>query len=306
MKAKTFLIIIGLFCITNASGERFPMPAPGNDIVGHVFAVKVLRGDSVTTIRQRYDISLDGLVAANPDINFYRLRVGQKIVIPDEFILPKFRRGIVINIPELRLYYFTPDGRYVYTFPVGLGRELWRTPTAIARVISKKEDPVWHPPESIREYTLEKRGDLLPYAVLPGPDNPLGKYALFLSKTGYMIHGTNAPDSVGTFISSGCMRLLKEPIETLYQEVEVGTPVYIVHFPNKAGWFGDTLYLESHHPVTGYDPTDSDLNTMSASNAIYNTINLQPAYVNWNLVKDTVENHEGIPTPIGQRHELIP
>lgn len=299
------LIICFLGLVPTAFGAMYSMPAPGNDIVGHAFVTQVRPGDSLDTLRQRYEISYDSLVAANPNINFYRLRIGQKVVIPAEYILPKFRRGIVINIPELRLYYFTPDGRYVYTFPVGLGREDWRTPTAITKVIQKQEDPYWHVPESIREYTVNKTGELLPDVVPPGPKNPLGKYALVLGKTGYLIHGTNVPSSVGTFISSGCMRLLSDPIETLYYQVSIGTPVYIIHYPNKAGWFGDTLYLESHAPKTQYANSDQNpaLSNMDAETAIYESVHNHPAYVSWHKVHEIENEQEGLPEPIGQRYE---
>lgn len=304
MKSLTTLLLCFLPWV--AWGAVYPMPAPGNDIVGHAFVTQANRGDSLDTLRNRYEVSYDSLVAANPRVNFYRLRVGQKIVIPTEFILPKFRRGIVINIPELRLYYFTPDGRYVYTFPVGLGREDWRTPTAITKVIQKQEDPYWHVPESIRDYTLAKTGELLPDVVPPGPKNPLGKYALVLGKTGYLIHGTNVPSSVGTFISSGCMRLLSEPIETLYYQVSIGTPVYIIHYPNKAGWFGDTLYLESHAPKSQYSDInthDPELSEMDTEKAIYEAVGRHPAYVNWHIASQIANRQDGLPEPIGESAE---
>lgn len=301
------LFFMGWYCfLQDATAALYPMPSYGNDIIGHAFVTRVRSYDSVTKIRHRYDVSLNELVEANPDTNFYRLRVGQKIIIPAEYILPKYRRGIVINIPELRLFYFTPDGRYVYTFPVGLGRENWRTPTAAAKVIYKEAYPSWHPPDTIREYYLEKTGEVLPDVVPPGPKNPLGKYALYLSKNGYLIHGTNIPDSVGTFISSGCMRLLDDAIETLYANVGVGTQVHIVHHQVKVGWYGDTLYLESHTPIDSYQEYNQDfgppeLNSMDTENAIYQATAGRPAYVNWNLVNQAVRNHDGVPEPIGKR-----
>lgn len=307
MKSGIALVIL-LFSICfplSADCAIYPMPARGNDIVGHAFTIRIEPGDSLDTIRRRYDVSYYELLEANPDVNFYRLRVGKSIIIPTEYILPKYRRGIVINIAELRLYYFTPDGRFVYTFPVGLGRIDWRTPTAVTRVIKKETEPVWRPPDSIREYTLEKTGELLPEIVLPGPKNPLGHYALYLSKSGYLIHGTNVPGSVGTFISSGCMRLLDDAIETLYNEVGIGTPVYIVHHQNKAGWFGNTLYLESQAPAKQYAEQLTDLSNMDAETAIYQSAANRPAYVNWNIVSQAVQSHTGLPVPVGQRYELM-
>ncbi|MBU0744612.1 MAG: L,D-transpeptidase family protein [Gammaproteobacteria bacterium] len=299
-------IIFGFLLITPCLAAEYDMPPIGEDLVGQNYTITVKRGESLTTIRGRHGVSYDELLEANPQINFYKLRVGQEVIIPKQFILPKFRKGIVINIPELRLYFFTPDGRHVYTFPVGLGRKDWRTPLTSAVVTSKTEDPVWRVPNDIRDYVYNKTGEILPEAVYPGPKNPLGKYALYLSKPGYLIHGTNSPTSVGTFISSGCMRLLREPIELLYEEVQVGTPVHIIHYPNKAGWKGNNLYLESHVPIDSYmDMPQSELNELSAQSAIHEAIHLRPAKINWNAVSKNVRQHLGIPEPIGYKFDVM-
>lgn len=184
--------VLGLLLLPMVLASEYTMPPIGDDIIGQNYTITVQIKDSLTAIREKHDVSYEELIEANPAINFYKLKVGQKVIIPKQFILPKFRRGIVINIPELRLYYFTPDGKNVYTFPIGLGREGWRTPIAAAQVVSKNEDPVWYVPKSIRDYVLNKTGEELPTSVPPGPKNPLGKYALYLSLNGYLIHGTNA------------------------------------------------------------------------------------------------------------------
>lgn len=299
-----FGIVLCSFSLAVFAGEYY-MPPPGNDIIGQNYVITVHRGESLTTIRKEHGVSYDELLEANPNINFYRLRVGQKVIIPKQFILPKYRRGIVINTAELRIYYFTPDGRYVYTFPAGLGRVNWRTPLAFATVVRKAEYPSWHVPNDIRNYVFQKTGELLPEVVPPGPKNPLGNRALYLSKSGYMIHGTNAPNSVGTFISSGCIRLMREPIELLYQEAQVGTPVHIIHQPNKAGWDGDKLYLESHPPIKGYaEQPESDLNETSIKSAIYEALHLRPAYIDWNAVSRITSNQNGIPQQIGTRFAI--
>lgn len=297
-------IILGLFSLSAFAGEYY-MPLPGNDIIGRNYSITVRNGDSLTTLREGHNVSYDELLEANPDIDFYKLRVGQKVLIPKQFILPKYRRGIVINTAELRIYYFTPDGRYVYTFPVGLGRKNWRTPLTSATVVRKKIDPVWYVPDDIRDYIYKKTGELISKKVPPGPKNPLGNRALYLSKSGYLIHGTNAPHSVGTFISSGCVRLMREPIELLYQEVQLGTPVHIIYQPNKAGWYGDKLYLESHAPIKSYEEQpESELNEINIKSAIYDAVHLRPAYVNWDAVSYISDKHTGIPKQIGSRFTI--
>lgn len=282
------------------AGEYY-IPLEGDDLIGRSYVINVKKGDSLTTLRQEHDVSYDELLEANPKIDFYKLKIGQRIIIPKQFILPKFRTGIVINIPELRMYYFDPDSGKVYTFTVGLGREDWRTPVGIAKVINKKENPCWTVPTSIRNYVYEKTGKILPKVVAPGPDNPLGKHAIYLSMAGsYHIHGTNAPTSVGAFISSGCVRMLREPIEFLYNNVQVGTEVHIIHHPYKTGWHNGKLYLESHKPIKYYSQNvSSDLDSSDVETVVKSAAKIRPTSVNWKLVFKNVEEHLGIPEVVG-------
>ncbi|MDR1057747.1 MAG: L,D-transpeptidase family protein [Coxiellaceae bacterium] len=293
-------IVLSLLLSGISLAGEYSVPGSGDDLIGQNYTITIAPRDNLTKIRQQHDVSYDELLEANPQIDFYKLKVGQKVIIPKQFILPKFRKGIVINIPELRLYYFAPDGKHIHTYPVGLGREGWRTPLAATKVVNKTEDPVWRVPNSIRQYVYEKTGEVLPDEVHPGPKNPLGKYALYLNKQGYLIHGTNVPTSVGTFISSGCMRLLREPIETLYEEVPIGTPVHIIHYPYKAGWHNNKLYLESHQPINSYAAQPvSQLNKLNVESVIHDAVHLRPTRISWNTVSKNVNKHLGIPEQIG-------
>jgi L,D-transpeptidase ErfK/SrfK len=277
--------------------SEYDIPEPGNDIVGKTYTINVKKGDSLTSIRQEHDISYEELLEANPKIDFYKIKVGQQVIVPKQFILPKLRRGVVINIPELRLYFFNKEGTKVYTFPVGLGREDWRTPLISTSITKKVADPAWYPPASIREY-MSNKGIDLPDVVKPGPKNPLGQYALHLRIPGYLIHGTDKQTSVGTFVSSGCMRLMREPIEFLYQAAEIGTPVNVMHSPTKVGWQNNKLYIESHKPIEGYESSASSLN-IDPEEALYDAIHLRPATINWDVVSKTIHLHLGVPEPIG-------
>ena len=293
--ATTFF---GIFSCGSAFATLYHMPKRGNDIVGENYYVQVRRRDSATTVRMRYKVSKHELFEANPSVNFRRLKVGQRLLIPMQFILPPYRRGITLNMAELRLYYFTPDGKYVFTTPVGMGRTNWRTPTMITKVVRKTADPTWHVPKSIKEHTLKTRGILLPDAVPPGPKNPLGKYALYLQRNGYLIHGTNRPATVGTFASSGCMRLWADPIEMLYEDVVPGTKVYVIHHANKAGWLNGKLYLECHQRVNLHRASTL-LNNMEVENAIFNAIKFRNANIDWGEVHNAEDTKTGIPTVIG-------
>ena len=300
IKNKIGAVLLFFLSLPVIAGE-YTKPKQGNDLVGENYTITTEQGDSLDIIRGKHGVSYDELLVANPGINFYKLKVGQRVVIPKQFILPKFREGIVVNTPELRLYYFDVDSDSIFSYPVGLGRENWRTPLTATKVVGKKANPPWRVPESIRNYVYNKTGKLLPDVVAPGPQNPLGSYALYLSKSGYLIHGTNAPTSVGTFISSGCIRMLKDPIETLYREVEVGTPVRIIHYPYKAGWLGNKLYLEVHKAVATYAKApSSELNCLDVKAVIQEATSERPAKkIDWEIVEKIIKEKSGIPGVIG-------
>jgi L,D-transpeptidase ErfK/SrfK len=243
---------------------------------------------------------------ANPEIQYpNELRSGQTVVIPTAYILPPFRDGIVINLAELRLYYFTRDHKYVYTYPVGLGRKEWRTPVVDSTVVGKKKDPVWYPPESIRDFVFEEVGKELPEVMGPGPDNPLGHYAIYMAKHGYLIHGTNQPWSVGKLVSSGCIRLLPDDIEQLFHAVSNGQKVRIIHYPYKLGWSNGRLYLEAHVPVNMSDPI-SHLNIVSADDAIRDAMKKHPVRVDWERADQAIQHQLGIPVAISNKPNSAP
>jgi L,D-transpeptidase ErfK/SrfK len=293
------LLTIGLVP-SLAFSTTYPMPRSGNDVVGENYTVRTQPGDTLASLGLRYGMSLHKILEANPTIRDADrlLGAGRKILIPAQIILPPFRKGIVVNLAELRLYYFTPDGKYVMTFPVAMGRDEWRTPTTFTKVVYKETDPVWHVPESIREYTIENTGEVLPDEVQPGPENPLGHYALHLGAPGYLIHGNNNAKSIGRFVSSGCIRMKNADIETLFNLVKLGTQVYIIHYPNKVGWHDGVLYQESQIPVS-LSEEPSYLNQTSLENVIDQGLHNKAAVIDWKTAEEVEGQHLGIPEPIG-------
>ena len=180
---------------------------------------------------------------------------GTVVVMPKQRLLPRApRSGIVINLPEHRLYWYppTPAGQepVVWTFPVSIGKMDWNTPLGRTTIVSKAKDAPWIPPKSVRE-EHEKRGEPLPAVVPGGPDNPMGRYKMALGIPGgaYLIHGTNRPAGIGMQVTHGCMRLYPEDIETLYGMVPIGTSVTIVNQPYKWGWQDGELLIEVHPPL---------------------------------------------------------
>lgn len=222
----------------------------GSDVVGELQAIKARHEDTFVDIARAYDLGYDELVDANPGVDAWLPGAGTRIILPTEFVLPDApREGIVLNVGAKRLFYFPKpvkgQPRVVITHPVGIGREGWQTPIGTTRVVAKNKDPVWTVPASIRKEHAAK-GDPLPARVGPGPDNPLGAYALRLGFPSYLIHGTNKPDGIGMRVSHGCVQLFPEDIESLFAEVAVGTPVRIINEPQLLGWRDGNLYLEVH------------------------------------------------------------
>jgi len=247
-----FVIVSALCLAAAAANARQFALDPDSDIVGEVEIILSKYEDTFWDLARRYDVGPDELIRANPHVEDPWLPgEGTEIIIPTRYVLPAApRRGIVINVPEHRLYYFPDDGSgRVFTHPIGIGREGWNTPYGSTTVVRKTHLPTWYPPESVREEHAAD-GDPLPAVVPPGPDNPLGEHAIYLGMPGYLIHGTNKPRGVGMRVSHGCIRMFPEDVEALFGMVDPGTPVTIVNQPYKLGWGEGGLYIEAHPPLT--------------------------------------------------------
>jgi len=218
--------------------------------------------------------------------------VGEILIIPTEWILPESNfRGIVINIPEMRLFYFLPKSQSLLTFPIGLGMEDWPTPKGVYKVTGKRENPTWYVPDSIRN-TMEEPKKIVP----PGPDNPLGKQMLTLSH-GYGIHGTNLPWSIGRLTTHGCIRLYPEDIEFLYGKVNIGTPVELIYQPIKVGMKNNNIYIEVHKDIYGLikHPFEEALKKIKKYGSIKN--------VNLDRVRLALEEKTGVPINVSAIHK---
>ncbi len=296
LKLSTVLVCV-LISQASLAAETYMLPAPGDDVVGAMQEAHVEPGDTLSRIAQRYGIGLTALMRANPNINPRRLKIWQKVKIPTAYVLPPYeRKGIIINLSEMRLYYFPPHENVVITAPIAIGREGWETPLTTTRIIEKKKHPSWFVPKSIRAASAQK-GRYLPEVVPPGPENPLGDYALRLGLQSYLIHGTNNPMSIGRRISSGCIRMYPEDIEYLFYEVQVGTPVRIINEPYKVGWFNGKLYVEAHTPIdNGFDASEAV--QRNYHRIIKETIGHYDFPLQWNKIQHVIEQHRGYPQRI--------
>lgn len=254
LHSKFLAVGLALALVSTAEAQVYVIPPGGGDLAGRIETMRVTDQETLLDVARQHNLGYEEIRLANPQVDFWLPAPGAEVILPTRHILPSAgRQGIVLNVPEMRLYFFPipcTSGKQcmVITHPVSIGRMDWRTPLGTTHVTGKKKDPSWSPPESIREEAAAN-GKPLPAVVPPGPDNPMGAYALYLDLPGYRIHGTNRSHGIGLRATHGCVRLYPEDIETLFERVDVGTAVEIVSQPVKFGWDGDTLFMEVHPPL---------------------------------------------------------
>jgi L,D-transpeptidase ErfK/SrfK len=293
-----------LFCwlminLSPAHTAVFEWPHPDDEVIGELSFVITRESDTLLDIARENDLGYNEITQANPHIDPWLPGEGTYVILPTQYVLPKApRKGLVLNIPQMRLFYFIEpkDGKpgKVITHPMGIGREYLNTPYGRTKITSKRKNPTWYPPESIRR-SRAAEGTVLPPSVPPGPNNPLGNFALNLGMPGYLIHGTNKPWGIGRRVSHGCIRLYPEDIESLFYQVPTGTPVEIIHQPNVVGWRQGQLLLQSFPPLPEYDqPLDERTALMKA---VLEKVGEDVA-VDWNRAMNALEKKSGIPIPI--------
>jgi L,D-transpeptidase ErfK/SrfK len=310
--ATTHLILVLLGALgwgTQAHGSVFPLPTDGSSVVGADSSVRTVYEDTLPDLAHRYSLGYYEIIRANPGIDVWIPGADKDIVLPGKRILPPGpREGIVVNLPEHRLYYYPkPNGRdkpVVITYPVSIGKMDWRTPLGETRVIAKIKHPPWYPPESVRK-EHEENGDPLPRVVPPGPDNPLGDYAMRLAAGNgtYLIHGTNNPTAVGMAVTHGCIRMYPEDVAAVFATVPVGTPVRLINEPVKVAWVDGQLYVEAHPPVDEEGQTEEpDLKLLSKM--LNHALGNSHAAINWDLARETLAAAKGMPTLVGVAAQL--
>ena len=270
--------------------------AKGDDVIGRLAFIRLEKGDTLPDIARHFSLGINGVSAANPGVDIWVPEAGERIMLPLSFILPDApRKGIVINLAAMRLFQFKGDSESlaVLTYPVGVGTEERPSPTGQMYVERKVIRPTWHVPASIAE-DHRKKGDPLPAKVLPGPQNPLGEYALYLSKPSYLIHGTNKPASIGLRATNGCIRLYPEDVKKLYENTPVKTPVCIVNQPYLLGQGNGVVYMEVHAPPEDLDAVEFD----KIYTKLRNIEKESGRTLDWSKVKKVLAEARGIPVPI--------
>jgi L,D-transpeptidase ErfK/SrfK len=257
VRSLAVLLVGSVLLALQARAATYQLPHANEAVLGETQRVLAEYEDTLPDLGRRHGMGYEEIVAANPDVDPWLPGAGREVLIPSLYILPDApREGIVISLAEHRLYFYPRpqpgELASVITYPISIGKMDWKTPLGVTRIVEKRIKPTWYPPESVRR-EHEADGHPLPKAIPPGPDNPLGEYAMRLDIPGgaYLIHSTNRPAGVGMQITHGCIRMYPEDIEQLFAMVPLGTLVRIVHQPYKMGWKDHDLYIEVHSPLSG-------------------------------------------------------
>jgi len=262
-------------------------PSLSNALVGREFIHTVQKGQSLALLAARFGVEVNVLAADNGLRPNALLKEGQTMRIDNRHIVPRsIADGILINLPQ-RILFHMRQGQVIQSYPVGLGRPDWPTPTGGFKVISKEENPVWDVPKSIQE-EMRREGKIVQQQVPPCPENPLGKHWMGLSIAGYGIHGTIAPASIYQFHTHGCIRLHPDDIAALFAEVSTGTPGLLLYQRLMVARLEDRIFLEVHRDIYRKEANPLDtLLTMARTN------NLQSA-LDWEIAKAIIAKQEGV------------
>jgi L,D-transpeptidase ErfK/SrfK len=298
--AEALTVPLALLVIP-AGAETFSLPPADVDLVGSLGWGRVESGDTLLDVARRHDIGQEEILLANPGLDRWLPPAGSRVLLPSRYILPSAeRKGLVLNLPEMRLYWFDPNAvpPRLATYPVSVGRMDWKTPLGTTRIQAKQRDPWWHPPESVKEEAAAE-GRQVPDAVPPGPENPLGSHALRLALPGYLIHGTNKPFGVGMRVTHGCIRLDPEDIAELFAQVPTGAQVQIVNQPVKLGWVGELLFIEIHPPLEE-DQIPRQRLLRRTLEQIYTVLEDRPVRLDGSALREATRTQTGIPMLISQ------
>ncbi len=287
----------------------YPLPQNDNPVVGGDQTVVTVYEDTLYDLARKFSLGSEELIRVNPDVDPWIPGAGKTLVVPNTHILPPGpREGIVVNLPEHRLYYYPKPKRgetpQVITYPVSIGKMDWRTPLGLTHVIQKIKNPVWYPPESVRKEHLAA-GDPLPPKVPSGPDNPLGLFAMRLAAGNgtYLIHGTNNPIAVGLAVTHGCIRMYPSDVEALFPLVPVGTPVRLINEPLKVVWVDGELLLEAHPPVDAEGQSfEPDLDQFS--DLLQKAVGDKTVAIHWDYAREVLQKANGVIATVGLEADL--
>jgi L,D-transpeptidase ErfK/SrfK len=275
------------------------MSSPSATLVGEDQSVETVYEDTLYDLARKFSLGSEELIRVNPGVDPWLPGAGKTLIVPGRHILPPGpREGIVVNLPEHRLYYYPKPKRggpiEVITYPVSIGKMDWRTPLGTTRVVAKQKDPTWYPPESVRKEHAEA-GDPLPVRVPPGPDNPLGAFAMRLAAGNgtYLIHGTNNPIAVGLAVTHGCIRMYPDDVAALFPLIPVGTAVRLINEPVKVAWVDGQLLLEAHPPVDAQGQS-FEPNIDQFAEMLRTAVGETTVAIHWDYAREVLQKADGV------------
>jgi L,D-transpeptidase ErfK/SrfK len=296
-------LTLGLRTVPSDATE-FELPTDGSAVIGADTVITTHYEDTLLDIARKYSLGYDEIIRANPGVDMWLPGEGTQIVLPGRRILPPGpHEGVIVSLPEHRLYYFPKakrnEKRVVITYPVSIGKLGRSTPLGQTRVIAKVEHPSWYPPPSIRKEHAEA-GDPIPAVVGPGPDNPLGDYKMRLGfgNGTYEIHGTNNPTAVGLAITHGCIRMYPEDVAALFPLLPVGTPVRLINVPVKVAWIDGELLLEAHPPVDAQGQS-FEPNIDQFSGLLRAAVGDATTAIDWDYAREVLQKADGVIATVG-------
>ena len=292
-----------------AHATIFPIVSKDDTLVGSDQTVQTVYEDTLYDLARKYSLGSEEIIRVNPGVDPWIPGAGKEIIVPGKHILPPGpHEGIVVNLPEHRLYYYPKPKRggssEVITYPVSIGKMDWHTPLGLTHVIQKIKDPVWYPPESVRKEHLEA-GDPLPTVVPAGPDNPLGQFAMRLAagKGTYLIHGTNNPIAVGLAVTHGCIRMYPDDVAALFPLIPVGTPVRLINEPIKVAWVDGELLLEAHPPVDA-EGQSFEPNIDQFAELLRAAVGNRIVAIHWDYAREVLQKADGVIATVGIEADL--
>jgi L,D-transpeptidase ErfK/SrfK len=287
-----------------AGATVYTLAHPDDAIFGEDQTVETVYEDTLYDLARKFSLGSEELIRVNPGIDPWIPGAGKQVIVPGRHILPPGpHEGIVVNLPEHRLYYYPKPKRgqpqEVITYPVSIGKMDWRTPLGLTHVIAKQKDPTWYPPESVRKEHAAA-GDPLPANVPPGPDNPLGAYAMRLAAGNgtYLIHGTNNPIAVGLPVTHGCIRMYPDDVAAIFPLVPVGTPVRLINVPIKVAWVDGELLLEAHPPVDA-EGQSFEPNLDQFSDLLRAAVGDTTVAIHWDYAREVLRKADGVIATVG-------
>jgi L,D-transpeptidase ErfK/SrfK len=285
-------LLATLASVAAASGTAPDSPADGAalmPVIGEIRTALVEPDDTLLDVAYRNRLGFEAVARLNPDVDPWIPPTGTIVRLPTRLVLPAAEpEGLVINIPEMRLYDFSVDpGPEILAAAVGDAED--PTPVGDFRIGTKRINPAWNVPLSIRAEKPE-----LPPVVPPGPENPLGGRWMTIGATSYGIHGTNIRWSIGRMATHGCVRLYEDDVTRVFERVPIGTRVQLVYQPYKWGRSGDRIYFAAHPDLYARKP-----DRLAAALRVPRALGLLDA-IDIELVWRAVEKMSGEPIEVGR------